>query len=526
MSRARTAPHGAARRRAARGAWALAATALTLTLTAGPTPLVSTATAAAGCSGAESDFNGDGIRDTAIADPEATVNGVSKAGVVHIVYGGGKGVLELTQEAAKSGGSEAGDQFGYSMAVYDADLDGCSDLAIGTPYEDVGTGSGIDAGRIVVVHGSPTGLAAGKASVEYVQGAGLISALGSEADDWTGYSLAAGKTSAGVPFLVAGVPGEDVGTTVDAGAFLYISGSTTITATLVTQETTNAGAVPDAKEDYDRFGTTVAATATHLAVGSPGEAQGTVAEAGAVTIFSHALTAGYPKPLNVITQDTPNVLGACETGDGFGRSLAATSYRAAGATSTTESLLAVGIPGEDLSTTVDAGAVQVFKIDAAGAYTELAWIDQNTTDVGGESEAGDYFGQRVAAYNTAPTSTSTGANVKLAVGVPGEDGANGVADRGVVQMFGMVGAPGETDKILEPGSEIPTPEAPREYAGMSIGGGAAGLYVGMPYGPAAGHAVYVFPWTISGTGGAPTATFKPGEGGLPADRNTFGTVVR
>lgn len=89
MSRATTAPHGAARRRAARGAWALAATALTLTLTAGPT-LVSTATAAAGCSGAESDFNGDGIRDTAIADPEATANGVSKAGVVHIVYGGGK----------------------------------------------------------------------------------------------------------------------------------------------------------------------------------------------------------------------------------------------------------------------------------------------------------------------------------------------------------------------------------------------------------------------------------------------------
>ncbi|WP_374773943.1 integrin alpha [Streptomyces sp. NBC_01310] len=526
MSRTTTAPHGAARRRAARGAWALTATALTLALTAGPAPLVSTAVAAAGCSGAESDFNGDGIRDTAIADPEATANGISKAGLVHIVYGGGKGVLELTQEAAKSGGSEPGDQFGYSMAVYDADLDGCSDLAIGTPYEDVGTGSGIDAGRIVVVHGSPTGLAAGKATAEYVQGAGLISAIGSESYDWTGYSLAAGKTSAGVPFLVGGVPGEDVGTTVDAGAFLYISGSTTMTATLVTQDTTNAGAVPDAKEEYDRFGTTVAATATHLAVGSPGEAQGTIAEAGAVTIFSHALTAGYPKPLSVITQDTPNVLGACETGDGFGRALTATSYRAAGATGTTESLLAVGIPGEDLSTTVDAGAVQVFKIDAAGAYTELAWIDQNTTDVGGESEAGDYFGQRVAAFNTAPTSTSTGANVRLAVGVPGEDSVSGLADRGMVHMFGMLGPPGDSDKLLEPGSEIKTPSAERLYAGMSIGGGSAGLYVGMPYGPAEGRAVYLFPWTISGTGGAPTETFKPGEGGLPADRNTFGTVVR
>ncbi|MBT2482040.1 VCBS repeat-containing protein [Streptomyces sp. ISL-94] len=479
---------------------------------------------AAGCSGAEADFNGDGIRDTAIADPEATAAGISKAGVVHIVYGGGKGNLELTQEAAKAGPSESGDLFGHAMAVYDADLDGCSDLAIGSPYEDVG--AQVDAGRAVVVYGSPAGLAAGKATVEYVQGSGLLSGIGAEADDWTGYSLAAGKSQAGVPFLAVGIPGEALDTTVDAGAFLYISGSTTVTAAFVTQETATAGAVPDVKEPYDRFGAAIAATPTHLAVSSPGEAQAAIPEAGAVTIFSHVLTSGSPKPLSVITQDTPSVLGACEDGDGFGTSLAAVPYRAAGATATTESLLAVGIPGEDLSTTVDAGAVQVFKLDAAGASTELTWIDQNVTDVGGTAEPGDHFGQRVAAFNTAPTSTSTATNVRLAVGVPGEDAANGIVDRGVVHMFPMIGPPGASDKILEPGSEIPTPAAPRQYAGMSIGGGTAGLYVGMPYGPTEGRAVYLFPWTISGTGGAPTETFKPGEGGLPAERNTFGTVVR
>lgn len=48
------------------------------------------AAAAVACpSGADSDFNGDGARDTAIADPEADVDGVEKAGVVHVVYGGG-----------------------------------------------------------------------------------------------------------------------------------------------------------------------------------------------------------------------------------------------------------------------------------------------------------------------------------------------------------------------------------------------------------------------------------------------------
>lgn len=501
----------------------MTATALTLALTAGPTPLASPAVAATGCAGAESDFNGDGIRDTAIADPEATAAGVSKAGVVHIVYGGGKGTLQLTQEAAKAGPSEAGDLFGHALAVYDADLDGCSDLAIGSPYEDVA--ENVDAGRTVVVYGSPTGLAAGKVTTEYIQGTGPVPGA-PEAYDWAGYALAAGKSSAGVPFLVIGLPGEDIATTVDSGGFLYIAGATTVTVGVVTQDVTTAGAVPDTMESYDRFGSAITATPTHFAVSSPGEAQAAIPEAGAVTIFSHALTSGVPKPLNVITQDTPNVLGACENGDGFGTALAAVPYRAAGATSTTESLLAVGTPGEDLSTTVDAGAVQVFKIDAAGAYVERAWIDQNVTDVGGEAEAGDYFGQRVAAFNSAPGSETTATTARLAVGVPGEDSADGVADRGVVQMFPLVGASGLSDKILEPGSEIPTPAAPRLYAGMSIGGGAAGLYVGMPYGPAEGRAVYVFPWTIGGTGGAPTQTFRPGEGGLPAERNTFGTVVR
>ncbi|MFI1281514.1 integrin alpha [Streptomyces sp. NPDC020858] len=525
MSRSTSTPHGAARRRAARGAWALTATALTLALTAGPTPLANTAAAATGCAGAESDFNGDGIRDTAIADPEATAGGAAKAGIVHIVYGGGKGVLELTQEAAKAGPSEAGDLFGESMAVYDADLDGCSDLAIGSPHEDIGT-TGIDAGRVVVVYGSPTGLGAGKATTEYVQGAGLLSAYGAESNDWTGYALAAGKSSSGVPFLAVGVPGEDVGTTVDAGAFFYISGSTTGTAAFVSQDTATAGAVPDAKEEYDRFGASLTATENHLVVGSPGEAQGTIPDAGSVTIFSHVLTSGSPKPLGVINQDSPNVYGGCENGDVFGTSIAAVPYRAAGATSTTESLLALGVPGEDLDTTVDAGAVQVFKLDTAGAYTELNWIHQNVANVGGESEPGDRFGQRVAAFNTEPNATSTAANVRLAVGVPGEDSVSGLADRGMVHMFGMLGPPGDSDKLLEPGSEIKTPSAERLYAGMSIGGGSAGLYVGMPYGPAEGRAVYLFPWTISGSGGEPIETFKPGQGGLPADANTFGTVVR
>ncbi|MFD3739766.1 FG-GAP repeat domain-containing protein [Streptomyces sp. NPDC058629] len=110
----------------------------------------------------DADFNGDGVRDTVIADPEATVGSARGAGVVHIVYGGGKGSMQLSQETAGVlGGSEAGDQFGYAVAVYDADADGCSDIAVGVPYEDLSTNEPAQ-GDVGQDHGETSGAGAVK----------------------------------------------------------------------------------------------------------------------------------------------------------------------------------------------------------------------------------------------------------------------------------------------------------------------------------------------------------------------------
>ncbi|MET9698575.1 integrin alpha [Streptomyces sp. NPDC006529] len=522
MSRTTQALVGAVGRHTSRTAAILSSTTLALVLAAGSAPFASSASAAPGCAGAEADFNGDGIRDTAIADTGATVNGAAKAGLVHIVYGGGKGTLELTQESAKAGASEAGDQFGFSLAVYDADLDGCADLALGVPYEDVAGRP--DAGRAVVVYGSPTGLAAGKASIQYLQGAAPLTGS-AEAEDWAGYSLAAGKSSAGVPFLSIGVPGEDLGTVPDAGGVIYVSGSTTVNVGIITQDTATAGAVPDAAEAYDRFGTAIAATPTHLAISAPGESQGSIVDAGSVTTFSHTLVSGVPTPLNVITQDSPNVFGVCETGDAFGTSIAAVPYRAEGATSTSESLLVVGIPNEERTTTQDSGGVEVFRLDAVGGFQQTQFIDQATTGVAGTATSGDHFGQRVVAANTAPDSVSTPENTRVAVGIPGKESTSGVADRGQVQVLPLVGPPGDSDVLLAPGYGMPAPAAPRQYAGMSLGSSTAGLYVGLPYGPTAGRAVYLFSWNVANAG-APVQTFKPGQDGIPVGIGTFGTAVR
>ncbi|WP_327183055.1 VCBS repeat-containing protein [Streptomyces sp. NBC_01334] len=482
------------------------------------------AAAAVACpSGVESDFNGDGIRDTAVADPEATVDGVAKAGEVHVVYGGGKGVLTVSQAPENiPGAPEAGDRYGDALAVYDADLDGCSDLVVGAPYEDLGTVP--DSGLVQVVYGSTSGLNGGtKAVKEFLQGGDKPLGGGPETDDWVGYSLAAGKTSAGTPYLLIGNPGESIGAVEDAGGFYYIGG-TAQTVAFVHQDTDTAGAVAGVAEQDDRFGSALAATPTHFAVGTPGEALGTTTFAGGVAYFSHALTSNSPKPLGGLGQDQDVISGAEEVGDQFGTALAMVPYRASGATSTTESLLVVGVPGEDLSTTVDAGAVQVFKLAANGTFTETAWIDQNTADVDQEAEAGDFFGKRLAAVNTSPNATSTATTTRLAIGVPGEESAEEHAEKGGVQIVPLVGAPGASDQWLDPGYGVGPAAAPRMLAGISLAATPSLLYVGVPYGPAETRAVYGFPWNVV-SGGAATQTIKPGEGGIPATGVAFGAVV-
>ncbi|MER6230627.1 VCBS repeat-containing protein [Streptomyces sp. NPDC001616] len=496
-----------------------------LAFNAGPMPEADdqAPVAAAACAGAASDFNGDGIRDVAIADPEATVSGIERAGLVHIVYGGGKGTLELSQETPNiSDGAERGDEFGFSIAVYDANLDGCADIAVGTPYEDVGTLK--DAGLVHLVYGSPAGLGQGAvASVGLRQGSDGKLGGGYEAEDWVGYALAAGKSVTNIPFLVVGVPGEDGPGGTDIGIAHYVYG-TDLQSASFGQDTT--GVWEDA-EPYDRFGSSIASTDRHFVVGVPGESIGAVQFAGGVVAFRPSLnTNGIPTPMFGMGQgrvDGPD--SAAQASDGYGSSLAMAPYRPSGAATITDSMLAVGAPGEDLSTTVDAGAVQVYHIKADETVVHTQWIDQNASDVEGEAEPGDFFGQRVAAINTATNVVSTAATMRLAVGVPGEEYGAEHSESGGIALFSMLGAPGAADSWIEPGHGIPAESAPRQYTGLSLGSSPSLLYVGMPYGPAQGRAVYGFPWNVA-SGGAPTQTFKPGEGGLPTDFVAFGATVR
>ncbi|MFI7293176.1 VCBS repeat-containing protein [Streptomyces sp. NPDC050121] len=471
----------------------------------------------------DSDFNGDGVRDTAIADPQATVSGQEGAGAIQIVLGGGKGVTTLSQDTPNvSDAAEAGDQFGFSLAVYDANLDGCSDIAVGMPYEDIASVQ--DAGLVQLIYGSPAGIGQGTTgSLGFRQGADGNMADAYEAEDWVGYSVAGGVSSTGVPFLVIGVPGEDSSGLTDMGLAAYAYG---VTPAVTSFHQNSPGMWEDA-EAYDRFGASVAATGRYFVVGAPGESIGTVAFAGGIQALQPSLnTDGVPNPLYGMGQGrTGTSNAAAQTDDRYGSALAMAPYRPSGATTATDSILAVGVPGEDLDTTVDAGAVHVYHMKADGTVVLLNWIDQNTEGVEEKAEPGDFFGQQLAAVNTTTNAVGTATTMRLAVGVPGEESTQEAPEAGGVQIFPLIGAPGASDAWIEPGSGIPSGPAARTYAGISLGASPSLLYVGLPYGPVDGRAVHGFPWNAA-SGGAPTQTWKPGEGGIPAGGVAFGAAVR
>ncbi|MFJ6908250.1 trypsin-like serine protease [Streptomyces griseoluteus] len=478
------------------------------------------------------DFNCDGVEDIAVADPEASVGGDAKAGLVRIVYGGGKGTTEVNQDLDwVSGGSEPNDGFGTAIATVDYDEDGCTDLVVGTPGEDLGTAT--DAGMVDVLHGAAGGIGTGATKdTHFQQGAGTGSLLASTAEtgDVMGQALAAGNTAAGEPYIVIGNPGEDLGTVANAGSVFYVHGTTNIA---FDQDSTG---VPGGVEADDRFGSVVAADPNFIAVGAPNDAIGGDKDAGNVVVLSHTLNSeGRPTGRFGLDQDLDTVAGGAEAGDLFGSSIALTPYRPSGSAAATDSLLVVGSPGEDLTidgaNKADAGNAIVFQVKAAGTFTQLNAIDagSSTDDVAGGAESGDRFGSTLAVTNTAPRSVGTAATMKLAVGITGE-AVGSAAAAGAVQTFSLIGAPGANDRWIQAGDSAGVPGTPgaNQKLGSSIWFTGTKLYVGMPYGPSSYGALHALPLsnvTAGGTSAAVT-TYQPGTGGLPAAGSRFGASAR
>ena len=247
-----------------------------------------------GWSLAVGDFDGDDYADVAIGTPYEDAGGVTDIGMVTVLFGGRSGLVptssEVFSEASLAGGaSETSDLFGWSLAAGDFDADGEDDLAVGIPFDDIG--SRADVGQVGVFLGSRSGLIPAD-SIAFDQTS--LSGGRNSRDDNAGYSLAAADYDGdGYEDLLVGVLSDNYSGTVSNGSVMVVFGS-------------RSGPDPDRgiflgqshfggeEEGGDEFGTVVASGdfdadgIIEMVVGTPLEDVGDADRGGAVYVGGFA----------------------------------------------------------------------------------------------------------------------------------------------------------------------------------------------------------------------------------------------
>jgi hypothetical protein len=277
--------------------------------------------------------------------PGRDVAGQADAGAVafYTVSASGhvSGPRVFTQNSAGvPGRPEAGDRFGQVLAPVS------SGVLIGQPGEDVGTK--IDAGLVTVLPApgaTPTGPGPYVASED---SRGIPGAA--EAGDRFGAALTDGR------IFWVGVPGKDVGAIRDAGMvhqLVAFSGPSSFRSRRYLSQ--NSPGVPGINEPGDHFGASLQDEALfescgdQVAIGAPDEDIGNVKDAGAVTAYTADETTEECMGSIVYDQGP-----AARAANRFGAALGFSNTN----NEPTLSTLIVGIPGQDLDSFPDAGAVQ------------------------------------------------------------------------------------------------------------------------------------------------------------------------
>ena len=348
------------------------------------------------------DFDNDGFADLAIGVPSEGSGAISQAGAVNVLYGSASGLTSTGNQqflqgvGGVLGTAEVGDGFGFALGSGDFNNDGFEDLAVGAPFEDVGTT--VDAGAINVLYGSAAGLSVTGDQV-FFQGSGGIAGV-AEPSDFFGAALAGGDfNNDGADDLAIGAPFEDVGAALDAGAINVLYGSAAkLTATGNQQFFQGGGGVVGVAEDGDGFGFAVAVGDFNnngfedLAVGAISEDVGAIQDAGAVNVLygstARLTTAGNQQ----FFQGSGGLVGTAEDGDFVGAALATGDYN-----NDTFADLAIGAPFEDIGSILDAGAVDTIN-GSAGTLTTTGGQQffQGSGGVPGTPEEGDTFGSTLA----------------------------------------------------------------------------------------------------------------------------------
>ena len=230
--------------------------------------------------------------------------------------------------------------------------------------------------------------------------------------------------------LAVGIPKEDVGAGVNAGAICIIYGSAAGLVSANNQFFTLAS-VGLSADAGDKFGTVITSGDFNndgfedLAIGIPGADPSDQANAGSVIIlFGSAgglTTVGFER----WAEDSPGIVGNPEPGDHFGAALASGDFDNDGLDD-----LAIGIPGKMVNGHAKAGALAIIygsMITGNDSHNEV--FTQGAGGVGETAEDGDKFGSVL----TDGDFNNDGFD-DLAIGVPNE-GLGSKVDAGVVHVI-------------------------------------------------------------------------------------------
>jgi hypothetical protein len=328
------------------------------------------------------DLNGDGYVDAVVGDPYASVGGQAEAGTVTVLFGSadgriGEGKRRLLNQRDLGETPEPGDHFGWSLSIYSSTelADTCYGLMIGAPGEDIDGRDDAGMAHVLLMNGGPGNEPQRDVvlTVDQSEVGGTV-----QAGDEFGFSVTATNTEGddeSSPNFAFGAPGEngDAGV-VNAGGRQLRQG---------------AGGLPGRMQAGDRFGEVIGSfdylpeygDLSPLYIGAPGDVVNGKRGAGSVTVVD---AIGSPR---LISQNTRGVPGTAETGDHFGASMASGSGDF--------NQLAIGAPGEDVGLVKDAGSVTVLKRDGKTIYPATL-LTQAARGVSGTVEGGDQFGAAVA----------------------------------------------------------------------------------------------------------------------------------
>jgi hypothetical protein len=345
--------------------------------------------------------NGRSVDDLVIGVPGEDFNGRTDAGVAHVLYGSaGAGVFGRDETISENssgmeGDANSGDRFGWSLATGNWNGDTAIDLAIGAPFEGVHDRS--EEGVVFSLL-STAGEGVKTTRSQIMSQDTIFTNAEGHSNEHFGFSLAAGDFDSNSPRrrfddLAIGVPGD---LPTNSGAVNIVYG-TEHSFELIGEKWfqgkagPEGGALPGSKESDDLFGAVLAAAdvdgngAADLAIGVPGEDIDSARDVGGVHLLLSSGTGLDPRvgPNSFVTQDTRAIPGDNESGDQIGAAIASTDFDNNGKTD-----LVIGCPGENIGSSVDAGAAIVIP---PGLRPLL--IGQNSSGVEGRAESNDRFGE-------------------------------------------------------------------------------------------------------------------------------------